>query len=91
MYRVGLPFWKIAARLGLPMKIRVIAVHDVEAGVFVAHSPDLRGLIAEADTLELLEKEVKASAYELLSMQLDDKSLRNTKSELTLYDALLPA
>ncbi len=50
MYRVGMPFWKVAARLGVPMLVRVQVARDAEAGVFVATSPDLRGLVAEAKT-----------------------------------------
>lgn len=50
MYRVGLPFWKVAARMGVPMLVRVDVVRDSEADVYVATSPDLRGLVAEAKT-----------------------------------------
>jgi predicted RNase H-like HicB family nuclease len=54
MYRVGFPFWKIAARIGVTMLIRVDIFKDKEAGVFVATSPDLKGLVAEAKTVEEL-------------------------------------
>ncbi len=54
MYRVGFPFWKIAARFGVTMLIRVDVIKDREAGVFVATSPDLKGLVAEAKTVEEL-------------------------------------
>lgn len=50
MYRVGLPLWKVLARLGVPVFFRVEVAHDAEAGVYIARSPDLRGLVAEAKT-----------------------------------------
>jgi predicted RNase H-like HicB family nuclease len=58
MYRVGFPLWKVAARLGVPMIIRLDVVRDKEAGVLIATSPDLRGLVAEAKTLEELFRAV---------------------------------
>ena len=54
MYRVGFPLWKVAARLGVPMLIKVQIARDDEAGVFIATSPDLAGLVAEAPTIDEL-------------------------------------
>ncbi len=47
MYRVGFPGWKLAARFGVPLLIRLQVLHDKEAGVFVVTSRDLRGLVVE--------------------------------------------
>ncbi len=58
MYRVGFPFWKVAAQLGAPMLIRVDVMQDKEAGVFVATSPDLHGMVAEAKSVEELFRAV---------------------------------
>lgn len=87
-YRVGLPFWKQAAKLGVPMMIRVNAFHDKDANVFVATSPDLRGLVAEANSLDELEKEVLSSAAGLMSFQLQNKYTTNVFSELRVRDNL---
>lgn len=70
MYRIGLPFWKQAARFGIPLNIRVNVMHDDEANVFVATSDDLRGLVCEASTMDELVVEVNSSINELLSIQL---------------------
>lgn len=58
MYRVGKPFWKLAARVGVPLLVKIEVTHDAEAGVYVATSPDLRGLIAEAPSKEALIRAV---------------------------------
>jgi len=70
MYRVGLPGWKLAGRLGLPLLYRVDVVHDADAGVYVATSPDVRGLVAEAATFDELFREVQAGASELIGERL---------------------
>lgn len=69
MYRIGFPFWKQMARLGVPLKLRVNVILDDEAGVFVATSDDLRGLVCEAASMDDLVKEVSLATYELLSLR----------------------
>lgn len=66
MYRIGNPFWKFLARLGVPLMLRVNVFKDEEAGVFVATSDDLRGLVAEATTMDELVDEVKLVINDLL-------------------------
>lgn len=51
-YRYGWPMGGVLARLGVPTKIRVNVIKDEDAGVFVGTSPDIRGLVVEADSLE---------------------------------------
>jgi hypothetical protein len=58
MYRVGFPFWKLAARLNVPLLLRVDVMHDQDAGVFIATSPDLKGLVVEAKDPGALVAEV---------------------------------
>lgn len=67
MYRVGFPGWKIAARVGVPLLLRVEVIRDHEAGVFVATSPDLDGLVAEAKTADELVRAV----YDCVDMLLE--------------------
>lgn len=69
MYRVGFPGWKVAAALGITLVFRVDVMLDKEAGVFLATSPDIRGLVAEAPSLEELFKEVGHGADMLLGEQ----------------------
>lgn len=87
-YRVGFPFWKLVAKTGAPMMVRVNTFHDKDAGVFVATSPDLKGLIAEAETLDELEKEVISSASGLLSFYLKNKYRRNISTEMRVRESL---
>lgn len=70
MYRVGFPFWKVLARMGMPMRLRVDISHDPEANVYLAQSPDLDGLIVEGRTLEDLKNEALLAASILLKLTL---------------------
>lgn len=69
-YRCGLPFWKWFAKLGGTIKIRLLVIRDDEAGVFVATSPDLRGLVCEADSLDSLNSSVEKAIIALLECEL---------------------
>lgn len=66
MYRIGFPFWKQLARLSVPLTVRVHVMRDDDAGVFVATSDDLRGLVCEAGTMDDLLPEINASVNDLL-------------------------
>lgn len=57
-YHVGWPLWRLAARAGLPLKVLVCVHRDEDAGVFFAHSPNLRGLVVESPTLQGLSQEI---------------------------------
>lgn len=70
MYRVGRFGWRLAHRLGATLIYRVNVTHDEETGVYVATSPDVRGLVAEASTFDELFREVEAGAEELIGAQL---------------------
>lgn len=68
MYRVGLPFWKLLARLGVPVHLRVFVQRDTESSTFIAVSPDLKGLVVEADTMDDLVTETR----DVIDMLLDE-------------------
>ena len=70
MYRVGFPGWKIAARFGVSLLVKIEVVHDKEASVYVATSDDLPGLVVEARSMEELFPEVYDCVGMLLSAQL---------------------
>ena len=70
MYRVGLPFWKTVARRGVRVSFRVNVIKDEKAGVYVAESPDLEGLIVEAPSMEELRTETLQVADVLLTLAL---------------------
>ena len=76
MYRVGFPGWKLAAKLGLPVRLRVYITQDLDANVYVAQSPDLEGLVIEGHTLD----EVKSEALACSKILLED-ALQNVAPE----------
>lgn len=76
MYRIGYPFWKLLARMGVPMVIRVDVLRDQEADVYVATSNDVKGLLCESAFLDDFVKEVDATADELLQIYLAEVSLK---------------
>ncbi|PHV07854.1 hypothetical protein CSQ96_08155 [Janthinobacterium sp. BJB412] len=84
MYRIGFPFWKQMARLGVPLKLRVNVIRDDEAGVFVATSDDLRGLVCEATSMDDLVKEVNLATCELLSLQMHSMPVPQPVTDLRL-------
>lgn len=72
MYKVGSPFWKTVARFGMPVSLRIDVHHDKEANVFIATSPDLRGLVVEAASLDELIHETKGAVEMLMSEYVHD-------------------
>lgn len=65
-YPAGWPLWRVAARSGMPIHIKVKVLFDSEAGVFVAYESTLPGLVAEAETVDQLIKNIDAAADDLL-------------------------
>lgn len=84
MYRIGFPLWKMFARLGVPLKLRINVMHDSEADVFVATSDDLRGLVCEAHTPEELYSEISAAIDELMAIQLASDHVRHPHTDMRL-------
>jgi predicted RNase H-like HicB family nuclease len=80
MYRVGFPGWKLAAKLGVPVRLRVYIKQDLEANVYVAQSPDLQGLVIEGHTLEEVKIEALACSKILLEQTLK-KAAPETKTD----------
>ena len=69
MYRVGFPGWKLAARVGVPVVMRVDVHFDQESKTFWADSPNLDGLVVSGQTLDELRDEVRSAAETLLEIQ----------------------
>lgn len=76
MYRVGLPFWKTAARLGVPVRVRVDVFFDNESRSYWAQSPHLDGLVVAGKDLDELHREAVSAASALLALQLHGKHAR---------------
>ena len=73
MYKIGYPLWRVVAKIGIPLRLRVNIVKDNEAGVYVATSKDLHGLICEAATMDELMTEMNYAISDLLSLELNGK------------------
>lgn len=86
-YRVGLPGWKLAARRGLQLTVRIDAHYDAESGSFWAESPDLDGLAVSGATLDELHREALAATSELLDLAVGGDH-HNTKTDLRVRDVL---
>ena len=89
-YPVGWPFWKMAARAGIAVRVHVNVVRDEEAGVYVAYGSNLKGLVAEAATLDELRAHIDAATEDLLLHYLHQAPARHPVTRLTL-DAGCPA
>ena len=62
-YTVGWPGWKIAARLGIPLRVVFKFFRDTEAGVFVASCDNFLpefAITCESETWDGLLAEIKA-------------------------------
>ena len=78
-YRVGRLGWKLAARLGVPLRVRVSVMFDDEAKVFIATTDDFLpkfGLTVESETWDGIFKEIRIAleeAEEVCLGKSDDK------------------
>ena len=88
MYRVGYPGWKLAARLGVPVLVRVQVFFDEESKSYWAKSPDLDGLVVSGSSLDDIRSEVSAATRELLTIAVHSKNTK-AKTELRMLDDAL--
>lgn len=90
MYRVGFPGWKLLARMGVPVLVRVQVHYDEESQSYWANSPDLDGLVVSGADLEELRTEVTSGAGVLLSLKVHSPKAR-ALTELRIRDTALCA
>jgi hypothetical protein len=67
MYPIEYPLWSLLARFGRRLVIRMDVLYDDEAGVYVATSKDMCGLICEAETMDELKAEVERVLRDLIA------------------------
>ena len=72
-YRVGVPFWRFASNMGMPVHLRVNIYYDNESFSYWAESPDLDGLVVSGADLDDVKAEALEAARELLELQLTTK------------------
>lgn len=83
-YPISLPFAVLFYRFGFTPIVRVEVIHDAEAGVYIATSQDLAGLIIEVDNIEALRAEIKEAIVNLL--KLNHQELKNPHADLIYKD-----
>lgn len=81
-YPISWPFSNAMHRLGFRLLVRVDVYEDEKAGVLIATSPDVRGLVVEADNFEQLKKEVDELTPILLQSKIS--SLTDTRANYHL-------
>ncbi len=57
---------------GLPLQLRVKVIYDDEVGVYIGTSPDISGLVIEAETLEGLTQEIALVLPELIHVKIQN-------------------
>lgn len=64
--RPAFPGWRLLAKLGVPVEVRVRIERDAEADVYYVVESDLRGLHVEAATMDEMQREILGAVSELL-------------------------
>lgn len=89
-YRVGFPGWKIAAKLGLPLKISVSVMYDDESKVLVAECNDFLpylGIATEGATYEELQRKIGECCEMAMEVAFDTTDInQNIRPKMTLVD-----
>lgn len=66
MYRVSWPAARVLGRMGVKLSVVLDITHDSEAGVFIAVSKDVPGLVVEGDSVEQVMREARNLIPELM-------------------------
>ncbi len=88
MYRVGFPGWKIAARFGVPVLVRVHVHFDSDSQSYWATSPDLDGLVVSGSNLDEIHREATSAAASLLTLAVNGH-IAHAQTELRIRDTAL--
>lgn len=88
-YRVGFPAWRLVAKLGVPMVIKVVVHKDHESGTFWAEGQGLRGLVVTGRDLNELYRECTAAIEELMSLELGGHSPKSVEPRMAFPQAFM--
>lgn len=72
-YPIKYPFARLFARLGFTLTVNIDVIYDPEAGVYVATSKDITGLVLEAESFFELTAEVQEAVSTLTQLAWDGK------------------
>ena len=73
-YRVGMPLWKVVAKLGFKLRLRVVTKYDPDATYYYVAFSDLRGLNTDSESLDSLRANIKECVLLLLDDYVKDIS-----------------
>ena len=73
-YRVWMPLWKVVAKLGFKLRLRVVAKYDHASMSYYVAFSDLRALNTDSELLDLLRANIKECALLLLEDYVKDIS-----------------
>ena len=88
-YRAGWPGWKLVARAGGTIVVKVDVMKDNEAGVYVASSGILDGLVVVAKSLDDFRLEVIGAALSLLELAMNCQPPTHAVTDVRFSDAVL--
>jgi predicted RNase H-like HicB family nuclease len=90
-YRVGLPLWRLFAKAGFPMSIKVIVHSDKESGTYWAEGVGLRGLVVTGSDLDELHEECTNAIDELIRLELDGRVPRAIEQRMSFPQGFMAA
>jgi predicted RNase H-like HicB family nuclease len=88
-YRVGFPGWRLVAKLGVPMVVKIVVHKDKDSGTFWAEGQGLRGLVVTGKDLNELYSECTAAIDELMSLELDGYQPRSLEPRMAFPKAFM--
>lgn len=90
-YRVGLPFWRLVAKAGFPMTIKVDVHFDKECGSYWAEGVGLRGLVVTGKDLDELHQECTYAIEELMRLELNGRTPRAIEQRMAFPQGFMAA
>ena len=84
-YPFNYPFAPTLYRLGVTLHIQIEIIHDGEAGVYIATSPNLAGLVLESESVDQLTHEVSEAIPNLLALS-NGANYANTFADVIYKD-----
>lgn len=86
-YPAGWPLWRFAARSGIPIEVKIRVEYDPEERVYVACDSNLPGLVAEAESVEELLRNVDAAIDDLMETYLQKPPSKHPIRTLSFGEA----
>lgn len=90
-YPINWPLARFAGSLGVRIKIRIDVEFDSENSVYIATSPNLKGLVVEAATLDEICREVELVLPDFLDVKFHSNGSSPNNTRLELCTDLHPA